>query len=104
MDAVNTNDNANCYWHTPTRFMPEPYRFAANTRPWSCVRDGYPRPLSACELASCAACARFEPRTFDAARRDLVVEAWGGCDFVPNALNAFDDVRRDLVREAWGVD
>ena len=100
---MNASNHTTCYWLTPTRLMPEPYRFAANTRPWSCVRDGYPRPLSACELASCEGCARWERRTFDAARRDLVVEAWGGFEMPPNP-ETFDDVRRDLVHEAWGVD
>jgi hypothetical protein len=100
---MNASHHTTCYWLTPTRLMPEPYRFAANTRPWSCVRDICPRPLSACELESCETCARWEQRTFDAVRRDLVVEAWGGVDVPPNA-ETFDDVRRDLVHEAWGVD
>jgi hypothetical protein len=100
---MNATDHANCYWQTPTRLMPEPYRFAANTRPWSCVRDGYPRPLSDCELESCARCPRWEPRTFDAVRRDLMVETWGGCDMTPHP-ETFDEVRHDLVYEAWGVD
>jgi hypothetical protein len=94
------NDVA-CHWLTPTRLMPQPYWLDAGVHPWSCLRDGCPRPLSLDELRRCATCPRWEPRTFDAARRDLVFEAWGGVP-VPER-RTFDDAKRDLVCEAWGV-
>ena len=97
-------DNAiTCHWLTPTRLMSDPSRFEAGIRPWSCLRDGYPRPLDLSELHQCATCARREARTFDAVKRDLVFEAWGTGDFVPRH-RTLDDVRRDLVLEAWGVE
>jgi hypothetical protein len=95
------DDSGNCQWCTPTRLMTKPYWFEAGTRPWSCLRDGAPRPLSMSELRQCATCPRWQPRTFDAAKRDLIFEAWGGA---PAPVHrAFDNVRRDLVFEAWGV-
>jgi hypothetical protein len=57
--------------------------------------------LRLAELRQCATCPRWEPRTFDAVKRDLVFEAWGGVP-VPER-RTFDDAKRDLVCEAWGV-
>ena len=91
-----------CHWLTPTRVMPSPYWFEAGVRPWSCLRDSCPRPLDANELHRCATCARWEPRTFDSVKRDLVFEAWGVGDAV-QVSTTFDDVRRKLMWEAWGV-
>jgi hypothetical protein len=91
-----------CHWLTPTRILPHPYSFEANVRNWSCLRDGSPRPLDSSELCQCATCPRWEPRSFDATKRDIVFETWGVGIPVPEH-RAFDDVRRDLVLEAWGV-
>jgi hypothetical protein len=54
------------------------------------------------ELHACATCARREPRTFEAAKRDLIYEAWGAGDCVAKH-RTFDDVKRDEVLAAWGV-
>jgi hypothetical protein len=91
-----------CQWLTPTRLMPYPYGFDANDKPWSCIRDLCPRPLTQGELQECATCPRWEPRTFDAARRDLVFEAWGIGIAVPKPTT-FDDVKRALMLDSWGV-
>jgi hypothetical protein len=100
----NASDLVTCDWLTPTRIMPNPYCFEAGLKPWSCLRDGYPRPLDVGELRQCAACPRWEPRTFDAVKRDLVFEVWGTGDQVPSKPRSFDEVKRDLVLEAWGVE
>jgi hypothetical protein len=96
-------DNARpCHWLAPTRVLPHPYSFEAEVRPWSCLREGSPRPLDSSELCQCASCPRWEPRSFDATRRDLVFEAWGVGIPVPEH-RGFDEVKRELVSEAWGV-
>jgi hypothetical protein len=99
---ANPDNAVTCHWLTPTRIMPHPYGFEAGVRPWSCLRDGCPRPLDMSELRQCATCPRWEPRTFDATKRDLVFETWGVGIPIPER-KTFDDVRRDLVLEAWGV-
>jgi hypothetical protein len=99
---VNPENPVTCQWLTPTRLMPYPYGFDEKAKPWSCIRDGCPRPLTPSELRECATCPRWELRTFDATRRDLVFEAWGTGIVVPEPT-AFDDVKRALVLEAWGV-
>jgi hypothetical protein len=100
---MTTPENAvTCHWLTPTRILPSPYRHEASVKPWSCVRDVHPRPLDACELRECATCPRWQPRTFEAAKRDLVFETWGVGIPVPED-RTFDEVKRDLVLEAWGV-
>ena len=92
-----------CEWLTPTRLMPYPYGFDADVKPWSCIRDGCPRPLTMSELRECATCSRWEQRTFEASKRDLLFEAWGVGIPVPDH-RTFDDARRALVLEAWGVE
>jgi hypothetical protein len=100
---MDTNHTAaTCFWLTPTAHLPHPYSFDAIDHPWSCLRDGPPRPLDFNDLHACATCARWEPRTFESAKRDLVFEAWGVGIPVPRPCT-FDDVKRDLVLEAWGV-
>jgi hypothetical protein len=96
------HDLVTCHWLTPTRNLPHPYSFEANAGNWSCLRDGSPRPLDSSELCQCATCLRWEPRSFDATKRDIVFETWGVGIPVPEH-RAFDDVRRDLVLESWGV-
>jgi hypothetical protein len=81
--------------------MPKPYWLEAGVRPWSCLRDGEPRPLSMSELHQCATCPRWQPRTFDAAKRDLMFECWGGAPALDRRV--FEEVRRDLLFETWGV-
>ncbi len=92
-----------CHWLSPTWLMPPPASLEAGSRPWSCLRDGSPRPLSAIELAQCAECARWEPRSFETTRRDLIFEAWGAGGFAPTD-RPFDAARHDLILEAWGVE
>jgi hypothetical protein len=91
-----------CHWLTPTRSMPHPHCFMASARPWSCLRDGYPRPLGMTELRRCSSCPRWERRTFDDARRDQLFEIWGVGDAVADHAT-FDEVSRGLAMEAWGV-
>jgi hypothetical protein len=91
-----------CHWLTPTRIMPHPFCFEADASPWSCLRDGRPRPLNAAELSRCATCSRWESRTLDATKRDLVFETWGVGIPLP-AERTFEDGRRDVVRATWGV-
>lgn len=92
-----------CHWLSPTWLMPHPASLKEASRPWSCLRDGYPRPLSANEFEQCAECARWEPRTFDAVKRDLIFEAWGTGE-LPTPNRSFDEAKHDLVLEAWGVE
>lgn len=97
-----TDDAVNCHWLTPTRLMPHPYWLNAGLKPWSCMHDRRPRPLDASALSQCATCTRWEQRTFDSTKRDMVFEAWGVGIPVPEH-RTFDEVRSDLVLEAWGV-
>ena len=92
-----------CDWLTPTRVMPHPYCFEADTHPWTCIRGASPRPLDLCQLRQCATCPRWEPRTFDAAVRDLVFEAWGVGMRVPEPAG-FEEAKRDMVLDAWAVE
>jgi hypothetical protein len=100
---LNPENPITCEWLTPTRLMPYPYAFDEKAKPWTCIRDGCPRPLTPSELGDCATCPRWEPRTFEATKRDLVFEAWGIGIAVPEPAT-FDDVKRSLIVEAWGVD
>ena len=100
---MSTHDGrVTCFWLTPTRILPHPFSFDAGARPWSCLRASCPRPLSADQLDQCAACPRWEPRTFDAARRDLAFETWGVGIDLPE--RTFDDARRDIAWETFGID
>ena len=98
-----TSNLVTCHWLTPTRLMGDPYTFEAEVRPWTCLRDGCPRPLSMTELHDCASCARWEPRTFESARRDLIFETWGPGDMAPRH-RTYDEARREAVAETWGVE
>jgi len=49
-----------CRWGMPTLFLPAPYWWDAEDRPWACVRDGTPRVLETTE--ACADCPYWEPR------------------------------------------
>jgi hypothetical protein len=99
---ANSDTTVTCYWHTPTRILPHPYRNEAGRQPWSCLHDGRPRPLAATDFQNCATCPEWEPRTFAAAKRDLVFETWGVGIPIPEH-RTFEEVRRGLVSEAWGV-
>src|SRR5262249_427369 len=101
-NMANPENVVTCHWLTPTRLMPRPYWVEAGAKPWTCLRDGYPRPLNMRELDDCAACPRREGRGFDAAKRDMVFETWGvGAPFPEH--RTFDEVRRDIVMETWGI-
>jgi hypothetical protein len=50
-----------CRWAIPTLFLPAPYWWDAEDRPWACVRDGAPRALETTEV--CTDCPYWEPRT-----------------------------------------
>jgi hypothetical protein len=91
-----------CHGLTPTRSMPHPHCFMASARPWSCLRDGFPRPLAMRELRKCSSCPHWERRTFEDAKRDQLFEIWGVGDAVANHAT-FDEVRRELAMETWGV-
>ena len=92
---------ATCHWLTPTRIMPHPFSFDADTRPWTCLRDGAPRALCNDEFEACSACPRREARTLDAVKRDIAYETWGVGIDVPEPT--FDDARRDVAWETFGV-
>jgi 2,3-bisphosphoglycerate-dependent phosphoglycerate mutase len=49
-----------CRWAVPTLFVPVPFWWEAEDRPWTCVR-GAPRTLETTEV--CADCPYWEPRT-----------------------------------------
>jgi hypothetical protein len=51
---------SNCRWAVPTIFLPAPYWWEAEDRPWACVRDGTPRVMETTE--ECADCPFWEPR------------------------------------------
>ena len=98
-----TNHNlVTCRWLTPTRLMPHVFWLEADAKPWSCLRDGCPRPLTMPEIRECGNCPRWEAHNFDATKRDLVFETWGVGVPVP-AHEPFDAVKRHLILEAWGV-
>ncbi|HVZ23229.1 MAG TPA: hypothetical protein VG871_19285 [Vicinamibacterales bacterium] len=99
---MNGNHAVTCHWLTPTRIMPHPFSFDADTKPWTCLRDGRPRALDACELAECAHCPRREARTLDDTGRDIAYETWGVGIEVP-AERTIDDARRDVVWETFGL-
>jgi hypothetical protein len=94
------NEAVTCHWLTPTWLMPAPYRTEAAVRPWSCLRDDCVRPV---DLAECDGCSRWERRTFESARRDLIFETWGTGDFMMKP-RSFDEARRQLVLDTWGVE
>jgi hypothetical protein len=49
-----------CRWATPTLFLPAPYWWDAEVRPWACIRGDTPRVLDTTEV--CAECPHWEPR------------------------------------------
>ena len=49
----------NCRWAVPTLFMPAPWWFDAEARPWTCARQDIPRPLSTTD--PCTDCPYWEP-------------------------------------------
>lgn len=64
--SMSANLNAaTCRWATPTLFLPAPFWFEAEMRPWTCVRDASPHVLDTTEV--CAACARWGSRATPAA-------------------------------------
>jgi len=57
-----------CRWAEPTLFLTAPLWTAAEEYPWSCRRDGLPRPVD--DTAGCRTCGRWEARTPEE-RRDF---------------------------------
>lgn len=55
-----------CRWAEPTLFLANPLWMAAETYPWSCRRDGLPKPVD--DTGDCRTCGRWESRSPD--RRD----------------------------------
>lgn len=49
---------ASCRWATPTLFVAAPVWYVAEEYPWTCLRDGVPRPLATTE--ACEECPRWE--------------------------------------------
>ena len=90
-----------CHWLTPTRILPHPFAVDADTRPWTCLRDGAPRALCCEEFERCACCPRLEARTLQDAKRDIAYETWGVGIDLPE--RTFDDTRRDVAWETFGV-
>jgi len=92
---------ATCHWLTPTRILPHSLSIDAESKPWSCLRDGAPRALCSGEFERCAVCPRWEARTLDDARRDIAYETWGVGMDLPE--RTFDDARREVAWETFGV-
>jgi len=53
-----TQRASNCLWAVPTVWLSTPFWCDAETRPWTCVRDGDPRPLST--TVRCVECPRWQ--------------------------------------------
>jgi SAM-dependent methyltransferase len=51
---------SNCRWAMPTLFLPRPYWWDAEAKPWACVREAVPRILETTEV--CADCPYWEAR------------------------------------------
>jgi hypothetical protein len=49
-----------CRWTKPTLLLPFPFWLDSESSPWSCLRDGPPRPLET--TAVCRTCPRWETR------------------------------------------
>ncbi|MGE3888977.1 MAG: hypothetical protein AB7H81_21310 [Vicinamibacterales bacterium] len=68
---------SNCRWAVPTLFLPAPYCWEAEDRPWACIRTGSPRVLETTEV--CRSCPHWKlgrGRAYaDAATIDSVSEA-----------------------------
>jgi hypothetical protein len=97
------NEFVTCHWLTPTRILPHPFSYEADEKPWTCLRDGRPRALGACELEHCPHCARWEARTLDDAERDVAYETWGVGIDIPKE-RTFEDARREIVFETFGLE
>jgi hypothetical protein len=50
---------SNCRWATPTLFVSAHTWYLADEYPWTCLRDGIPKPLP--DTGACETCARWEP-------------------------------------------
>ena len=95
-------DVVTCHWLTPTRILPHPYSYAAEARPWTCMREGLPHALDACDLESCPECPFWVQRTLDDVQRDIAYETWGvGMEIPP--VHTIEDTRRELAWETFGV-
>ena len=99
---MNGNHAVTCHWLTPTRIMPHPFSFDADSKPWACLRDGRPHALTSAELAQCPNCPRWEQRTLDDVGRDIAYETWGVGIEIPES-RTIEDARRDIVWETFGL-
>jgi hypothetical protein len=63
-----------CRWAEPTVFLANPLWTAAEDYPWSCRRDGAPRPVE--DTLACRTCPRWESRTPTIRRISDVSEGW----------------------------
>lgn len=55
------NNTCQCKWATPTMWLNWPLWLDADSKPWTCFRDGRPRPMSNAE--PCQKCGAWELRT-----------------------------------------
>lgn len=58
-----------CRWAVPTLFLPAPFWWEADDRPWSCIRGAAPRVLETTEV--CATCPYWEPIGRDQVTADM---------------------------------
>jgi hypothetical protein len=58
--ATEQHDIQHCRWSGQTMFLADPFWLAATEFPWTCFRDGEPRPID--DTRVCRICNRWEPR------------------------------------------
>jgi hypothetical protein len=54
------HDIQHCRWAGQTMLLADPFWMSPSEFPWSCYRDGEPRPID--DTRECHVCARWEPR------------------------------------------
>jgi hypothetical protein len=54
---------SSCQWAVPTVFLPAPFWWESEDRPWACVRTGTPRTLETTEV--CADCPYWTATVLD---------------------------------------
>jgi len=72
---------ATCRWASPTLFLPAPYWFEAERRPWTRLHGASPRVLDTTD--PCAACPHWEPRSSAPHAEAFDEEGAGIADRVP---------------------
>lgn len=63
-----------CRWAEPTLFLANPLWMAAEEYPWSCRRDGLPKPVD--DTDACQKCGRWETRNAPDRRNSGISEGW----------------------------